>query len=616
MNSCDNRLVRAAKNNWMLCIPFIAIFALLRVSPMMYDGWAGPYYYQQFGGIFNWVNYVFVAMRDWINGRVASNFFCGILESFTSEIPLDLTSTLVITAMLLCIMHLFPSKNKVLAAMVFSSLFILMPYQTRTYVLQIASMAYLPPMLFLLVMMILIKQYTQEAKKWHIPALCILSMIACTWMENSSVAYGVVLAFYCLERMVSSRKFSWPLCTVVALALLSGLYMITAPGTRMSRATGYGMESFVIFDKQQLYVHVQMIFGYFIINNGISNFCIALIAATASLVCVASSWKKKGFALKLLLLVANIVAVIGFWKLCHNTGEFQYIAEINTTQYNVLLTERPKLICLLTLGYLMWIPVNALVLCKWDKHVLFLILFSLVSTGCVLLTIQTGARIYSPLYVIQVFLLCIVVLQIPLGDNEFCGIKKCCMAIIAAVFVLGIDYEAQLCERVSNVQAQRMQVVEEIQALQAVGEGTDLYYRMPIFNSRDIYLQGETSIGTFHYPQFLQRHGLLPDTKLVFTNELVYLSVDQADESGLVVRVIDHDTTNWTYDFTVYYREDANETFVPIINETGLTQSNYYAPLINGDGDYQIVVTLINPENGFAKTLSQVINHTVRATGE
>ena len=81
---------QAVQQWWIVSIPFLVIFPLLRVSTMMYDGWAGPYYYQNNGGLLNWFFYVLGPMRQWINGRVSSNLFSGILESFTSELPLDL----------------------------------------------------------------------------------------------------------------------------------------------------------------------------------------------------------------------------------------------------------------------------------------------------------------------------------------------------------------------------------------------------------------------------------------------------------------------------------------------------------------------------------------------
>lgn len=199
----------------MILIPFLAVFPLLRVSPMMYDGWAGPFYYKQFGGLIAWFQYVMGPFREWVNGRVASNFFCGILESFTSEIPLDVVGALVLAGILFCLFRLFNLQHRVLVACLYSAFLIFMPYTLRTYVVQIALLQYLAPILFFLLMLILLKRYENNESHQAVWLLYPLSVIACTWMENTSLAYGIILAVSSFRLMICHKKLTggwWERC--------------------------------------------------------------------------------------------------------------------------------------------------------------------------------------------------------------------------------------------------------------------------------------------------------------------------------------------------------------------------------------------------------------------
>ena len=76
---------------------------MYRIIPMMYDGWIGKYYYNVQDGLLSYIRYVFVDHYNWINGRIASNLICGILESFPSELPLDLFNASMIIGIVLMI---------------------------------------------------------------------------------------------------------------------------------------------------------------------------------------------------------------------------------------------------------------------------------------------------------------------------------------------------------------------------------------------------------------------------------------------------------------------------------------------------------------------------------
>ena len=388
---------------WTLLIPFLAIFPLLRVSPMMYDGWAGPFYYKQFGGLIAWLQYVMGPFREMINGRVSSNFFCGIFESFTSEIPLDAVGALVLVGILFCLFRLFNLQNRALAACLYSVFLIFMPYTLRTYVVQIALLQYLTPILFFLLMLILLKRYEKNESHQTVWLLYPLSAIACTWMENTSLAYGIILAVSSFRLMFCRKKMDWRLMGIVAIALVSGLFMVTAPGMVSSRITISGAETFLVLSPHRLYEHIKSIFLTFIYQGSLATMSMALALAVASGLSAASFRGKQSFISRVFLCIGNVVVFFLSVLLGSYTHEFQYTATMETGWYLVMAgTEQfyAVIVGIIVLLYILWLPLNVLILCKTDWTLKMLCLYGVLLVAVVLPTSQIGARIYSPLYLV------------------------------------------------------------------------------------------------------------------------------------------------------------------------------------------------------------------------
>lgn len=618
MKETDNRLARAAREYWMLAIPFVMTLALLRVSPMMHDGWAGPSYYQQCGGLISWANYVLGPFRDWINGRVASNFFCGILESFTSEIPLDAAGALLLTAILYCLFRLFPSKNRVPAALAYTALLILMPYQARTYVVQIALLQFLAPLLFLLLMLLLLRKYAAAQSGGTIAALYALCAVACTWMENSSVAYGVVLTVCSVSIMLKNKRVSWALCGAVAFSLLCGWFMVTAPGLQFCRAEAVGVASIFAFSPQHIYAHITNVFEGYIYSGGLANLSIACILVISSFLSAVKKRGQKGGRSKAMLCIANIAAAIAFFALCQYTGEFYYASSINKALYTYLIAEQPAFVCLVFLLYLLWLPASVFILCGYNKYCGALSLYGLTAVLCVLPTNQIGWRIYVPLYMVHILLVGVIVSQAPVPQIAKHWSRRCFYVIITAVFVLAADYEFQLCERVSSTQQVRMDRIEELRRLQFTGQAEDRNYYLPLFNERDIWLGGDFPIGTYsyYYPLFLERYGLDADTKIIFgEKEPISFDIERADLSGMSVHIENYEAGDWTYAFLLSYRSDPSQDYVDVFYEEGISEESFEIPITTGTGDYRLSMAAVNAGTGEVRYLPQIVERQIQAEG-
>lgn len=614
MKITDNRLTRTVKEYWVLTIPFVTTFALLRVSPMMYDGWAGPFYYQEFGGLISWIEYVLGPFRQWVNGRIASNFICGILESFTSEIPLDIVGALVLTGILLCLFRLFDLRHKLAVSCLYTALLVFMPYSLRTYVVQIALLQYLTPVLFFLLMLLLLKRYENSGSCQAVALLYPLSVIACTWMENTSVAYGVILAVGCIRRMQRCKKIDWKLVGAVAVALSSGLFMVTAPGMTSSRITISGAQTFLSFAPQRLYEHIKSIFLAFIYQGCLATMAMAMVLAIVSGLSAASFRGKRGVLSRAILCVANGGVFLFSLLLGFYTREFQYTAELQKGWYYLMVSSikwgYTVIVCIVVLLYILWLPINVLVLCKMDWELTALSLYGILLIAMILPTNQIGSRIYSPMYLVSSASACVVLARAVPDEEEKGHCLTVYRAALICVCVLALDFQAQLCNRIKSIQDERMRCIELIRDAQFLGEDKEQWYCLPVFNERDICQGGSTDIGTFHYPQFLERYGLNPDTKILFTNDVsMFLAVESVDSSGIQVRVENDRTGDWLYDYTVSYKRYSYEDYSPIVYEPRLSENSYYVEACNGEGYYQISVAVTNANTGEWTLLDQTVSH-------
>lgn len=600
-----NSLKNSIKENSFLIIPFVFMFCLLRVSPMMYDGWAGPYYYLQYGGLINWFFYITGSFRDFINGRVASNYICVFFESFTSEIPLDLIGTLVIVGILICAIYLFDIQKKWLATVLYTSFVVFMPFLLRTYTIQIALLQYMTPIFFLMLMLLLMKQYENNFKSRCVYWLYPLSVLACTWMENTSVAYGIVLVICSLRLMIKERKLDIRLLGAVFVALISGLYMITAPGMTASRITIEGAGQFLSFSAERIYGQVYTIFSSFIYSGNYATASIALVLFISSIMALRidhKSFQKKD-VWKGLLCAYNLFFLIFAVYFGTTVGEFRFIAEIPVDTF---FHGHPIITTMIVLLYLFWMPVNIFILCKRYFNQWMIVVYSIVLIFVMLPTNQVGHRIFAPFYLNTSILATYIAVQVFESCKE--SYRRLFVIVSTFIFVLAADYQLQLCHRIDNVQKERDRRIDLIKAEQYLNGDTGSVYILPLFNERDITTGGSVSMNSFHYGQFLQRYGLLEETKIIFSDSReIFVLSEQSSQDSALIKVVNEKNGNYVYDYIVSYKGNTDSVYVDIIADKGNEEPYFSVEAISGEGYYQVKVAATNLDTGTYTMLDDAI---------
>lgn len=590
-----NQVYNMVYKNGIYVVPFLLFFVLLRISPMLYDGWAGPYYYIQNGGILSWAQYVCVEMRDWINGRVASNFFCGLLESFLSEIPIDFVGAAVLTAIPIFLFKIFDIKSKTFPVLVYAALMILMPYTLRTYTIQIALLPYMPPILFVLVAIYLLKQYDSNKDRKYVFILYVLNAIACTWMENTSVAYGVVVGLYCLMLTFKNKKIDIVLWGSVVVALASGVYMILSPGMHMSRGDITGEGSFLQLSSTTLYLHVDNMFKNLIYFAGLANIGMSLIFSALSLKKAISSKGNKKVKYWVWTFINAIILCL-FVVMAFSTNEVQYTAEINKGYYYQIALNI-WLFVGSVVGYLAWIFTNTCIFIKKRVELIFMWVYGIVMIAIILFTNQVGSRIIAPFYVL---ITCFVSVAVGLNVEKNEHAKRSIIGIaVIAVFVLSMDYYAQLYNRVTDFNQITNSRIDSLKEAQFLNEwNPDTYYVLPKANERDLSSGAVAEIDTFHYPQFLERKGLQPNTKVVFTNSKYVLGQEVLEDGTTRVQVLGVDNQKYLFTYVVGYKSESYAEYADIIAEQNLSDNTYDLYPINGSGYYRVTVYIIDKSTG------------------
>lgn len=608
---CKQKDLKPVREWGMLLLPFFQCLILLRLSPMMYDGWAGSSYYRQHGGLLNWPMYVIGLFRDWVNGRVGSNLICGLLESLSSEWLLDVVGALLLTAIPACLILLFHPKNRTMLVFTYSSLLALAPYGLRTYVIQIALAQYVAPIVFLLLALVLLDCYEKNNKAVYVWWLYPITIFACTWMENSSVAYGAVLALCVFRICRQQRRIDWKLMGVLICGLCAGLFMVTAPGMRMSRIDAAGGASvFWGINMERTRAHLTKLLESLLNQGAMLNLEIGMLFFVLSAAKLRKKTRSKFKIAYIILMIANAGMIVLFAWLGWRNGEFIYTSEISKS-YLYFVSGTYVRLALVTGGYSVWLIVNTILLAGTGRHIVEMLLFAAVCFLSVLPTTQVADRIYSPIFFIIVCLVCVAVAEVhpdSIVPRRLIWIAVGCCVLLAA------DYEVQLYSRLYEVGHERAEKLETLALAQYMGEDDpDRYYVLPAYNERDAHLGGVAAMGSFHYPQFLAHYGLRQGSKIVFSaaDATEILSLDVTDMWRPVVHIIELNSGNFSYDFTVSVRHQPYEPFTAVIYETDITDTEWSFDAVGGAGEYQIVATKHDLDSGATWIVDQTLLVTV-----
>ncbi len=493
-----------------LCISALvaALFVVYRIMPPVKDLWAGYTYYNDAGGLFQFLQTERVIYQT-CNGRIASNFINGILESFKSHVVLDLFNAIVNTAIYVSLWALCKAKRRFCTgAVLYIALMLLMSQQMRAEVLFYANSAYIVPVLLIPVYFILLARLEENVSRaagitaW----MCLVCFMICTWMEHIAVGFGVLLTLVCVHLFKVKDKFRYHvLCTWIVSAI-SGLIMMLSPGLRAQRTIIY-IDNMLDMVKQNVRLYEEYIIG--------RNIPVVLCFLWILLIFIATN-EKAGRGIKFFCGAVISIGIIwlslaGMYCLWGNES-FRYFYE------SLQFFSYPRSLIISTGVLVLFLGVIcAIFIFSQNKMFLFGIAV-ICSFGLLpmLFTPNHSARVANMGFWGIVFFIIILFFEIPTSDLLW---KRILCVVSAVTIISSFDQTILVTRRTYTVQKQWEEILREVRMQQMLGEWNyEDSVMLPSFHHGDLYEDGVASVGIVHYAIFLEFYGLKADTKVVFEN--------------------------------------------------------------------------------------------------
>ena len=561
---------------------FATFFSLYRVVPMMYDGWAGKFYYPTHGGILNWFNYICGPFYEWINGRISSNIICGIFESFSSEVPLDLFNAITITASFILAYSVLKKEEKnknefVNGILLFMSIILLVTPRMRTEVLFYANMAYIVP---IPLMLIYYKIYTKNANKSvdykKITIMSLIGFVIGTWMEHIAVGFLLTICAVNAIEFIRKNINKWKLLIPTIFTGIGVLIMFMSPGLYKARevvseSTGI-TETFISNIK---YIYVDLI------SKNIYLFLLLFVFITIFF--IKAEFKNKICKSITLGLSAflTFTLLLGSLFFTFNISNLQSILELYPSSAGMAHNFS---YIILIIGLMVSLLIVAIVKSKNKIILSYLLSICLLSLAPMCITPNVGARITSVGFFIIALITIIIYTEIS-KDNRI--IEKAMIIIVYFMTVVALDNTILMMRRINDVTKLRNTIIEEVVIQQKLNNWDyDKYVILPLYADNDVLNRGTVEENTFYYPQFLEAYGLNPNTKVLFSNSEVS-ATQFHDEEKIGINVVTETPEDMKFMYIVQYSEDSLVEYKDIIN-TGFIEDKSYTFEPASKGYYQI----------------------------
>lgn len=568
-----------SKRKLFYCIPFTLFFILFRIVPMMYDGWASKFYYENSGGILNWIKYIHT-MYFWYNGRISSNFVSGILESFGSEIPLDLFNALVLTGIIYLLNQLFEIKNEFKTIILYTGTIFLISNSIKNEVLFYANTAYIPTILFILMFLNALKSYLNISKEdkriKKIQGIMYFSaFLICTWMEHIAFGFGIALTGTLIFLFVNKKKIDEPLMKVFVLAGSSGLIMMLAPGLRRSRTViDKSVNLYGVFKDNIKFIGQEMI-TYNLPLMIITFTIIAIVVFQNKILKLHSKW------IALFLVASYELIFIFYWY----SDVFNITQRINFINFR--FSPSPFWLNALFISGVFMLLLFTINLSKNRLNMIYLYIVGLISLLAVSLTPNVSARVCSIGYFILLLIMIGLFAEIEI-DKKI--IKQGISIFVIIVFALGMDRMILLSRRIYQIQIARTEIINEVKHKQTIREWNydDTLY-LPLFKKNDVLYRGNAVEGTFHFPQFLQAYGLDSNTKVIGTNSKFIINASIDDKSLVKVKIINPYDSKRIYNYRIKFGGGVDSDYaVDVFNSGEIATDEFEIQLLPQLGYYFI----------------------------
>lgn len=575
-----------------IALVFFTFFTMYRIVPMMYDGWAGKFYYPNINGILQYIKYICVDFYQWINGRIMSNIICGFLESFSSEIILDFFNAFVMVGIYLAIAYILKiKKGFVWGILLFMSMMLLISNEMRMEVLFYANTAYLVPVLLILLYYIFLEKLLSNKetinKNKQVKLIIILSFIGfsiCTWMEHIAVGFAIIISLHFVINFIKKHHRRWNLLIPTCVCDLGVLIMFLSPGLRLSRT---------VVDENNTFDIIKSNISTFYTNIISENLAVFIILALLLLLFfIKNKQIPKFYRIPLIVLSSILLISMGLTKLSYtfniNISDFLY--KLYPTPYSPKYLLLELLVILVTLFAI----IVAIIYSKNKKILFYLLSIAIFSIGPMLITPNTGERISSIGFFIAVCLTAIFFHEIT-EDSKIRPqyINTILSATIIFTTIIALDKTILLCRRINDVTQQRNRIIHNVVEKQELGDWdyNDVVV-LPAYQEGDILYQGITQIGTFHYPQFLDAYGLSPNTKVVFGYDGVAGLIK--NEDGKIKFELFDNIGNTEYMYILQYSNISFFELKDIENSGWIKEKNYEYDYHDMKGNYRIKVYIKN----------------------
>ncbi len=492
-----------------LCIAvlMIMLFMVYRIVPPAADLWWGSAYYNNAGGLLQylWEEYQLFYLH--YNGRIASNFINGILEACKSHIILDLFNAVVNILIYVGIWRLCKERRRFCAGAVFYvAIIFLMSQQMRAEVLFYANSAYVVPVLLIPVYFILLVRLEENVS--HAAGItawmCLVCFMICTWMEHIAVGFGVLLTLVCGYLLIVKDRFRYHVFCTWIVSAISGLTMMLSPGLRDQRtivSVGHTLD--VV--KQNVRLCEEFIIG--------QNIPVVLCFLIVLLIFIITN-PRIGRAIKSFYVVfigCGIVwsVLAGIYCLWGDESFRYFYESLQFSSY-----PRSLIISIGILTLFFGVVCAAFILSRNKMFLFGITVVCLFSLLPMLFTPNLYARVVNIGFWGIACITVILFLEIQVSDLFW---KRALYLVWGITVVLSLDRTILTVRRIYTIQKQRNEILEEVRTRQMLGEWEwDREVVLPSFRSEDVLYGASTAIGTFHYPQFLYYYDLDENTLVVF----------------------------------------------------------------------------------------------------
>lgn len=544
------------------CIFFIFLI-IYRIVPMTLDGWAGKFYYDNINGIIDFIKYIVVDYYNWINGRIISNIVCGFLESFHSEIVLDIFNAFVIAAIFYLILINLedkPENKKILRGAFFLvSLILIISTRMRKEVLFYANTAYLVPIMLIPLYYYICNKYLKGNNKSDKKSIILLSLIGFsigTWMEHISFGFVASLGLIFIYNLYKKNRKAWKLLIPSIVSGLGTVIMVFSPGMHLART---------VVDKNiSVFQTVKNNFIYSFFYIFTENRWLIVVLLVMFIFVFIEYFKENKIINSIFIFISSILLLyITSDYLCKL---FSIKENLNLVLFDFYSYTLFKLFFVIIIFIMLIYAINKLVN---KKFAFYLLMVSLLSLFPIMFTPNCSARVTS--IIIFNLILVMLIMLFELKSNNI--LKTFCILVI----LISFDKMILILKRIYRVNIKQNMIIEEVIKKQSLGEWD--YSQAVIIPNYEKDDMVSSSIGKFHYSQFLQAKGLSLETLVLFSNDYICNYSYMIDDK-IISKIYNYANVDYEYKYEIYYSEN------PIYNSNDLEDFHLPLELLIKDSDW------------------------------